>query len=515
MRSITILILIITTASFNLFGTTKTISEVDIQQIFNQLTTVVGDYSQTLPKIVIRPQKRFGASYRRSENTIFIEQAALDICATFGKDANSAIAFLLGHELTHYYQKHDWQEAGFTTGFLTSITTFQKNIHHEKEADTYSAFITHLAGYNSVKIVPQLLEKIYDAYELKGKSLSRYPTLSERKALANDVCKTVQNLIDIYQAANYLYALGKYEAAMVSYEYLLKYIKYKELYNNIGLCALYAALPIMKRKSPFVYPLTLDPTIPLRAPSGFTKEALLQKAINNFSIATNYDSGYFNSYLHLTCAYDLNGQYQEVIPLINDLQKLVTNFKEQQQLKLIEGISAFRNGNTALATRHFSAISMEEKHQDLAMIAIQNLQIVQGKTLKKSIEKQTPFLVDKIEGISLLFFDAQNKATSYPLRNTPLDKKMISIGQLPQSKIYVFDNNGQVTKIQIAVASSLSTNQHIGKGATLSQIEQAYNGSKQRLVPHLNGFYLLIPSKGLLFDINKAKQVVKWGIYID
>ena len=515
MKKIKLSIILIFITSFNLFGRTTAISQIEVQQIFNQLTTVVGDYSQTLPKIVIRPQKRFGASYRRSENTIFIEQAAIDICATFEEDANSAVAFLLGHELTHYYQKHDWQETGFTTGFLTPVATFQQHIHHEKEADTYSAFITHLAGYNSVKILPQLLEKIYDAYDLKGKILSGYPTLSERKALANDVCKTVQNLIDIHQAANYLYALGNYEAAMVSYEYLLKYVKYKELYNNIGLCALYTALPIIHQEHSFIYPLTLDPTIPLRKPGGFTKDALLRKAINHFSIATNYDNSYFISYLHLICAYDLNGQYQEVIPLISTTQKLASNFKEQQQLKLMKGISAFRNGHTESATRYFSTVSKDKQHKDLATIAIQNLQITQGETLIRHAEEQFSFVTDKIEGVSLLFFENQNKKASYPLRDTPLDKKMISIEQLPQSKIYIFDNNGQLTKIQIAIAATSYTSKNIGKESTLAQIEEAYTGVKQQLVTHLNGFYLLIPSKGLLFDLNELKQVTQWGVYIN
>lgn len=515
MKRIVILLNIIFVFLINLFGVTKVGSQETVQRVFNQLTTTVGDYSNVLPKVVIRAEKRFGASYKRSENTIFIEQTALDICASFGADEESAIAFLLGHELTHYYQKHDWQETGFTTGFLTSVDTYQKNIHNEKEADTYSAFITHLAGYNSIKILPKLLEEIYEIYKLKGKVLNNYPTLSERKALANNVCKTVQGLIDIYQAANYLYALGKYEDALVSYEYLLKYVKYKELYNNIGLCALYVALPVIERDFPFIYPLTLDPTVPLREPSGFTKEELIEKAINSFATATNYDPSYFLSYLNLMCAYDLNKQFYETRSLMSSIQKLAIQPKQREQLTILEGVIAFRNGKISLAKKYFSTVSHKAIFPELAAIANLNIQVLNGEKLEKVTSSHFPSLEDKIEGVNLLFYESENKESSYVLQNTSLDKKSLEIKNLNNSKIYLFNSNEQLTKFQCSKSVTQKTKEGIGIGTTIAQIELVYSGTKQRLVPHLNGYYLLLPLKGILFNLGKNNRVTEWGLFID
>lgn len=492
----------------------KPLTNTDVQRIFTDLTIAVGDKSQSLPKVVIRPQKRFGASYKRSENTIFIEQAVLDICNTFVEDAENAVAFLLGHELTHYYQKHDWQEAGFTTGFLTSLEIFQKNIHHEKEADTYSAFITHLAGYNSIKILPQLLENIYQEYGLKGKELKNYPSLTERKALANEVCKTVQGLIDIYQVGNYLYALGRYEDALVNYEYLLKYVKYKELYNNIGLCALYAALPAIQRDFPFEYPLTLDSTIPLRAPSGFTKEELMQKAINNFSIATTYDASYFISYLNLICAYDLNNQFQEIRPLLNSIQNLAIQPKEHQQLNILEGIQAFRKQRKTIANDYFSKVVNNATFPDLVNIANSNIAIINGQYLDKIEKHQLPFLEDKIEEVSLLFYEGANKE-NYIIRDVPLDKKYISIQTLKSSKVYIFKSNGQITKFHFTKSFKEKTSQNISIGATINQIELAYPNTTKRFVSHMNGSYLLLDNKGLLFNLDKNNHVIEWGVFVN
>lgn len=486
-----------------------------VEKIFNRLTTTVGDFSSALPKVIIRPQKRFGASYKRSENTIFIEQTALDICATFGTEAESAIAFLLGHELTHYYQKHDWQERGFTTGFLTSESVFQKNIHHEKEADTYSVFITHLAGYNSAKILPELLEKIYDAYELKGKKMTAYPPLQERQALANEVCKTVQGLIDIYQAGNYLFALGKYEEAIASYEYLQQYVKFKELYNNIGLCALYAVLPITKRNLPFFYPLTLDPNLPLRAPSGsLTQTELIQKAIHSFSVATNYDASYFTSYLNLICIYDLNEQYGQANALLNSVRGLNMTEKQQNQLLLIEGILAFRNSESLKAKQFFEQVKAKEQFPDLVTIALKNQQILDG-ILPKQVTafNGQPIVSDKIEAISLLFYE-NNQMEKYTLKNTPFNQQSIAIQALSQSKIYLFTANGKVTKMQLTRKDGSVTRENIGVNSTLLDIEKSYKNVRREKLPHTNGYFLILPKKGLCFNLNQANQVVEWGIFI-
>lgn len=516
MKKITLLLNLSLWFSINIIASTNLTNQETVERIFNQLTSTVGDYSSTLPQITIRSQKRFGASYRRSENTIFIEQAALDICASFGAEKESAIAFLLGHELTHYYQKHDWQETGFTTGFLTSETVFQENIHHEREADTYSAFITHLAGFNSAKILPQLLEKIYDAYELNGKQLNNYPPLEERQALAYEVCKTVQSLIDIYQAGNYLYALGKYEAAISSYEYLLQYVKFKELHNNIGLCAMYTVLPMTNRKSPFFYPLTLDPSTPLRAPLGsMTKEELIQKAIHSFSIATNYDANYFTSYLNLICAYDLNGQYEEASSLLNDLERLTTSTKQQNQLLIIEGIMAARNNDKSKAKLLFEQVKQTTPSSDLIIIAAKNQEILNGELSELETKfSEQPIVSDKIESISLLFYD-NNEMEEYSLKNTSLNKQSIRIQALSASKIYMFTANGKVTKMQFTTQNGPTTNKGIGISNTLTEIEMAYQNTKKELISYTDGFFLLLPDKGLCFNLNLSNQLIAWGIFYD
>src|SRR5690606_9520990 len=144
-----------------------------------------------------------------------------DICETMGANAESALAFIIGHELTHFYQQHDWEEAGFGTTFLAEKNIFTKHTYHEEEADMYGAFVAHLAGYNTLEIVSGLLDKIYKEYKLAIK-MDNYPTLGERKAVTNKVREKIEKLIEIYDNANYFAALGWHMQAVHCYEYLLK-----------------------------------------------------------------------------------------------------------------------------------------------------------------------------------------------------------------------------------------------------------------------------------------------------
>jgi tetratricopeptide (TPR) repeat protein len=479
------------------------------------LTETIGDYSQSLPEIVIRKEKRFGASYRRSENTIFIEQSAIDICASFGPHAKDALAFLLGHELTHYYQKHDWKERGFTS-FIAPKLIYREHIHHEKEADTYAAFIAHLAGYNCIQIIPDLLDKIYLEYDLKGKKLNTYPSLEERKKTGKEICKMVQNLIDIYEMGNYMFALGKFEEALVSYEYLEKYVRFKELYNNIGLGALYAAISVANHKNAFLYPLTLDPSTPLRAPSNITREDLMKKAINAFAKATNYDANYFTSFLNLICAYDVDGQTKQAMTLLNQLKRLTNTTVEKDKLLLLEGILAFRKGQNALARAHFSTIKNNNISKDLVFIATHNLKILEGTVVDVSVSvAYNPMGQDKIDNTSLLFYQPNDDIFKFLLKDTPLDKKWLSIEADPAFKIYVFSSNQKVTKLQITDKPTFKTKKAIGINASFAEIKQQYPNAKFKITPQLKGYFLILPTQGLLFNMNASNKVKSWGIFVD
>lgn len=76
--------------------------------VYKKLCDAAGDFRRGLPRLIVMDRVSRIASYRSSDNTLILELKAYNICSSFGKDADAALAFLLGHELTHFYQEHDW-----------------------------------------------------------------------------------------------------------------------------------------------------------------------------------------------------------------------------------------------------------------------------------------------------------------------------------------------------------------------------------------------------------------------
>ncbi|MFT5647622.1 MAG: hypothetical protein ACI976_002314, partial [Aureispira sp.] len=87
-------------------------------KIYQQLKKAIGDQRTTLPKLLILNREKRVAAYREMDNSIIIEKKAYDICQSMGVQAESALAFLIGHELTHFYQQTDWKRNSRTTHFL-------------------------------------------------------------------------------------------------------------------------------------------------------------------------------------------------------------------------------------------------------------------------------------------------------------------------------------------------------------------------------------------------------------
>ena len=78
-----------------------------VREIFQKLVEARGDFRMKKPeKIYLRDEVSRVASIDYNKLEIVIEQKAYDVCKNFGE---SAVAFLIGHELTHYYEKHAWR----------------------------------------------------------------------------------------------------------------------------------------------------------------------------------------------------------------------------------------------------------------------------------------------------------------------------------------------------------------------------------------------------------------------
>ncbi|HRF37557.1 MAG TPA: hypothetical protein PK198_02120, partial [Saprospiraceae bacterium] len=77
-------------------------------KVYKDLLQARGDARQQSPELVMTNGARYVAWMDPKKIRIGMEEKAYDVCVQFGPDSLAAMAALLAHELTHYYEKHDW-----------------------------------------------------------------------------------------------------------------------------------------------------------------------------------------------------------------------------------------------------------------------------------------------------------------------------------------------------------------------------------------------------------------------
>jgi tetratricopeptide (TPR) repeat protein len=195
---------------------------------------------------------------------IEFEELAYDVCSSFGKDSLNALACVLGHELSHYYLKHDWCSSFSKRLSRISIAADlnkidrQDQLKNETQADYTGFYFGNVAGYRTFDIAPELLKKLYTAYKLNP-NLKGYPTLDQRIEAAKQSKIMVLRRLPVFEAGTYLYTIGEYEMAFDCFNNLLSDFTSRENYNNAAVSKMQLALPLYEiYEMPYCFPFELD-----------------------------------------------------------------------------------------------------------------------------------------------------------------------------------------------------------------------------------------------------------------
>jgi len=481
-----------------------------MNEVYEQLKKAIGDTKRTWPQLEIRPGASSVLAYNKRKNIIYVDEKALAVCQSFGNNEKDAFAFLLAHEMTHFYQEHHWQEAGFATSFLTNKHSFEEHVADEKEADLFGAFVTHLAGYQSIKIVPTIFDKVYTAYGLT-EQLQDYPSLPQRKETALEVCDKVKELIQVFETANYLTAIGEYTSAAAAYEYVLQFVKYKELYNNIG-ASLVAAAALQSEYGTLAYryPIELDLEIPLRKGADAERSDLLKKAIEYLIIASKMDNQHYGTFINLACAYVLDNQFEPAESLLKQLYTLVKSNKQAAEISILYGIISAQQQNIVQAQKLFTEAATLNDSKSIQFLADYNRQLLAGEVAPDTISAGSSNS-EKIDGIDLTY---QN---DFPFKeiivqdNFSYEEKILSFHTTKNATLVHIETTDKT--IAILRTANQRTDKSIGIGATYQQIKKAYSISSPKVVNHSKGYYLVLPTHKLLFNMNAQNQVMEWGVY--
>lgn len=287
------------------------------REIYDRLVSARGDARYPVPILTLGTSEQNGAIMYYSVPEIMLEEKAYDVCASFGPDMDAALATVLGHELTHYYEKHGWRR-GFVADYRDlqikmKLDSLQEKVGYETQADYIGGFLAYTAGYGSFDKGPLLIQAIYDAYGLKDSLMHGYPAREDRKELSRRTAQKIKDLIEVFDMANLLTVVDLYAEARQYYNYVLKEYQSREIYNNLGVLGVLEARGKFKENE-FKYHLPIELDLESSSAKGepeekADREKLLAEALRNFNSAISLDPNYALAYLNKACAYALLGDY--------------------------------------------------------------------------------------------------------------------------------------------------------------------------------------------------------------
>lgn len=504
-------------------GTPQTVA----QAVLDRLYATNGNYQFKKPGLVISPENKKVAAYSPWKNAIVLDEKTYRICQGFGRDSLSALAYILGHELVHAYQSQIKGQR-MKTNFLAYDQGYNADIRTEKVADIQGVFNAYLAGYGVLKTMPAVIEKIYAEYGLKGKSLSGYPALEERKASCREVLEIAQNLCDIYESCSYLLTIGQTGLACSGYEYILRYYQGREIYNNLGVAYTLSARQFWNPQlDKYIYPVEADwftklshiaeargqeqtdhSVEPLRL-------AFLDKAIENFTAAARLDAGYLTARINTLCALNMKGnpvealKYAELNLLKYTRGKKRRTGQEAEMIEIAIGITyALQPGHTRQneADAIFSRLS-NSGYVLSALYARENSQSLRGEPESRILtEIPLPESLRKVAGQMSL-------GRTEGMERIPMDEKTgIAFAQKSGagSTTMVFSNQkGNLVSLM------RFSNRMAPDATVLPPQEDLEHSAYRNIVAAKDGFYLKSPRDKVVLKVDARGRVLEMVKYIE
>lgn len=329
-----------------------------VHQVYDQLTEAIGDKSRTPPQLKVVNRKQAVASYYAGEkNTIELEVPAIQICRSLGKDSVNALAFLLGHELGHYYRNHSFLKdaassyAGMDMGdkLAAAKVALDTTIKCETEADEFACYYAQMAGY-SITAAETFIRAIYRGYELPD-SIRRYPSLNERCGIASEVQSRMQELHKVFNLANIMMMENDCETAAILYQYILnRNFGSREVKNNLGVCMAMQGLRFKDDHwKNVIFPFMLDPSS--RAGDGVRSVSLedslkaafyFKQAELYFSEATSLDKNYYPAVINLAIIKALIGKNKAAFRMLEQIEEdFASDMEALKQCKYTRALLAY------------------------------------------------------------------------------------------------------------------------------------------------------------------------------
>ncbi len=520
-----------------------------VLKVYERLREARGDFRFPVPQLIMSKDTNELARIAYGFNeVIYFGEKAFNVCEQFGDQSEAAIAFLLGHELTHYYEKHAWRSnfasqndnlsislklgelyeemlKSANPSLKTKLMQFDtlshefENVAMEAQSDYLGGFLAYSAGYGTFNQGDLLIERLYKAYHLPD-VMPGYVTREEREAMSKRSAGQMKDLVEVFEMANLLTAIGQYEEAYRYYRKVLAEYQSREVYNNVGATAMLNALKYFKEDElKFRYPVQLD--LDMANSRGASEDSirthLLKQAIQHFDAAISLDPDYAPAYINKACALALLGDdvrayyYADVEARRAAVGKFAKN---RNDVEIILGIlDAKPNTKEAIAKAkaRLTAIAAVDK----TGLAAYNL---------AKLNNQAPPPAPEPPADSQGFFPDETIDEQDPASILfPETDKMLSIDDVisfvqntkqgPNSRLYVNRRSSKNTATFLSTIPTadphLATARGVKIGSTQVEIEQKY-GWASRAIQTPTGQIMVYDT--ILF-IMKDGKLERWVLY--
>ncbi|MBL7828527.1 MAG: hypothetical protein JNJ57_17975 [Saprospiraceae bacterium] len=488
------------------------------KRVYDRLVATRGDFRYPAPRFIMSRATGDGALMNYDSSEIMLEERAYDVCAAFGERRDQALAIILGHELIHFYEKHGWRRS-FSNQYLqlaigSKLSSNHDFVTYETQADYLGGFLAYSAGFGLFDQCPELIANMYKAYNLPD-TLPKYPSLQDRRSMSTFTIQKLELLVDVFDAANLLTAIGRYGEAKFYYKHILKDYQSREIFNNVGVLTLLEVLDNTEQK--WLFPVELDLTIRAsRGNDGFAqrRDQMLLDAIRHFDAALNMDPNYAPAYLNKACAltllkeYNRAAYYAEIEATENARKHGYA--KTESDASVLLGIIAYAKGDSITARKRFEAEAAKKNgHAEANLKKLLKLPDDEsGFPPLSSLRKEA------IDSISLASFAQDPKFDKN--KKVKLEALFTFFQYTPpgkSSKILICRNDaGEETALTFFhMAKSGQTSKGVGIGATKQSILDAYKKPK-KIVSTPRGEMLVYGS--MIFVMDAEGKLEKWVNYL-
>lgn len=332
-------------------------SDKQVRLVFNQIISVYGS-AKPAPELKV-DKFTLPASYTANPKPMIkVDLALYKLCQTFGKDSLNALAVVLSHELTHYYNDHtfcsDYAFANFKSNAQLQSkigqASYNARIEKESEADIKGFFYAAAAGFQPHGLQGLLIGKVYATYKLADIQKG-YPSKKERIVIAINAEKKAAQLYEYFKSGLLALENKQYDPAIELFNKANSQVPFRENWNNIGVAYARKALALkvgskaeIENPNRFLYPIEVENKSRLlnertRSLDDTTDEIeeLLNEAQNAFEKALQFDPSFHKSRINLACVYDLQSKHNSAIAEITE--KLPKEVQESSEAKRMLAIA--------------------------------------------------------------------------------------------------------------------------------------------------------------------------------